>query len=583
MEAKTAKMENKVVLCGVLALFVAVLIVVSVSVSAYDQKILVDLTHAERISIDGITSPNLDTSSNSRVLNWTDWADYIRGEGYAVDVLTEGPISTEKLAGYNVLIIAEPDVTTSGPAYFTTEENDAIKSFVENGGGLLLMGTQLVGGSSPSEFTADYNTVYHYPEVLNALLANLSVDMRFAEGMIDGDPYDVMVEDDILDQVGGPKGNIWIHTGDKTHPIWNNVTDGKFAYWHGCSINVTDSSIDIVATGDDDTYTSVKNMDYSPVVKPPGSYPVAIATTEYGSGKIVAYGDAGCWQGAPPFGGSVINNPDYHEQEIALNLIEYLAKPTPITAGNITVLAKTTADSNGNYTFSNLTAGNYAITAVLHSPVGWTMGSVNASIGKGELLTDTDIWLNTAEEEAVNEILNTTVDPGGLTGTSSISGRVLAQTPFGVLPGANATVVIVQTGCFFDTSIPVNPYPSISGVHNGTLEVTRPIVVERMYTYACTGTGGHSEYVKIWNATGWNVSASWNSYKDNWHNITFDAPFTLEAGKTYYYTIRTGSYPQIYHTDELEADGGTIKCQEFVDANGKVYNNWIPAIRFEGS
>ena len=51
------------------------------------------------------------------------------------------------------------------------------------------------------------------------------------------------------DQVGGPKGNIWIHTGDKTHPIWNNVTDGKFAYWHGCSINVTDSSIDIVATG----------------------------------------------------------------------------------------------------------------------------------------------------------------------------------------------------------------------------------------------------------------------------------------------------------------------------------------------
>jgi len=79
------------------------------------------------LSTDGITSPNLDTSSNSRVLNWTDWADYIRGEGYAVDVLTEGPISTEKLAGYDVLIIAEPDVTTSGPAYFTIEENDAIR------------------------------------------------------------------------------------------------------------------------------------------------------------------------------------------------------------------------------------------------------------------------------------------------------------------------------------------------------------------------------------------------------------------------------------------------------------------------
>jgi hypothetical protein len=147
-------------------------------------------------------------------------------------------------------------------------------------------------------------------------------------------------------------------------------------------------------------------------------------------------------------------------------------------------------------------------------------------------------------------------------------------------------VVIAQTGFFFDTGAPSNPYPSISGVHNGTLEVTCPIVVERMHTHACTGTGGHSEYIKIWNATtGWSVNATWNGYTEDWHTIAFDAPFTLEAGKTYNYTIKTGSYPQIHHTgtDELDADGGTIKCQEFIDANGKVHSNWIPAIRFEGS
>jgi hypothetical protein len=56
-------------------------------------------------------------------------------------VLTEGPISTEKL---------------------------------ENGGGLLLMGTQLVGGNTVTEFMGDYHTVYHYPEVHNALLTNLT-------------------------------------------------------------------------------------------------------------------------------------------------------------------------------------------------------------------------------------------------------------------------------------------------------------------------------------------------------------------------------------------------------------------------
>ncbi|MEA2032635.1 MAG: hypothetical protein U9N41_03510, partial [Euryarchaeota archaeon] len=83
--------------------------------------------------------------------------------------------------------------------------------------------------------------------------------------------------------------------------------------------------------------------------------------------------------------------------------------------------------------------------------------------------------------------------------------------------------------------------------------------------------------------TGWNVNATWKGYTGDWHNISFDVPFTLEAGKTYNYTIRTGSYPQIHHTNELDADGGTIKCQEFIDANGKVYNNWIPAVRFERS
>ncbi len=66
--------------------------------------------------------------------------------------------------------------------------------------------------------------------------------------------------------------------------------------------------------------------------------------------------------------------------------------------------------------------------------------------------------------------------------------------------------------------------------------------------------------------------------------ITFDEPFTLEAGKIYNYEIRTGSYPQIHHTDELEvaSGAGTITCEEFTDANGKIYNDWIPAIKLGG-
>jgi len=48
----------------------------------------------------------------------------------------------------------------------------------------------------------------------------------------------------------------------------------------------------------------------------------------------------------------------------------------------------------------------------------------------------------------------------------------------------------------------------------------------------------------------------------------------------YSYVIRTGSYPQIIHAREYEAkEGGDITCTEFRDANGKVYEDWIPAIR----
>ena len=87
--------------------------------------------------------------------------------------------------------------------------------------------------------------------------------------------------------------------------------------------------------------------------------------------------------------------------------------------------------------------------------------------------------------------------------------------------------------------------------------------------------------MKIWNTSGWNVTAKWEGYSGDWHNISFGNTFTLEAGETYNYTIRTGSYPQIHHTDNLSTLAGFITCSEFIDANGKRYDNWIHAIRLE--
>jgi hypothetical protein len=134
----------------------------------------------------------------------------------------------------------------------------------------------------------------------------------------------------------------------------------------------------------------------------------------------------------------------------------------------------------------------------------------------------------------------------------------------------------------FDTRAPANPYPSIFGTHKGTITPNQTITVSKLYIYPCSGTGGHLEYVRIWNKTWGDVEAHWNGYVGDWHNITFDPMFTILANHTYNYTVITGSYPQIHHDTTLTVSDGEITCAEFTDANGKTYNNWIPAIRYAG-
>ncbi|MDI6810097.1 MAG: hypothetical protein QMD80_00190 [archaeon] len=109
----------------------------------------------------------------------------------------------------------------------------------------------------------------------------------------------------------------------------------------------------------------------------------------------------------------------------------------------------------------------------------------------------------------------------------------------------------------FDTRAPTNPYPSIFGTHNGTIMPSHDVTVNKMYTYSCPGTGGHSEFVMIWNDTiGECAVAEWDGYIGDYHNISFNKTLTLEKGVIYNYTIKTGSYPQIHHTNNLSTPAG---------------------------
>ena len=147
------------------------------------------------------------------------------------------------------------------------------------------------------------------------------------------------------------------------------------------------------------------------------------------------------------------------------------------------------------------------------------------------------------------------------------------------LTHTNITILSIKPSVvIFDTG--EGTYPSISGIHNGTITPNANITVSKLYTYFSLGTGGHTQYAAISYSNGMRIAeAHWNGYIEDWHNISFNTTFVLYANETYNYTIRTGSYPHIIHEKEFNATGGKITCSEFVDVNGNRHEDWIPAIK----
>ena len=163
----------------------------------------------------------------------------------------------------------------------------------------------------------------------------------------------------------------------------------------------------------------------------------------------------------------------------------------------------------------------------------------------------------------------------------NLDGVGLTDLLFGISTEMYAVTYHVVSPNLFDTGESPDPYPSIGGRHNGTITPLNDTVLHTLYTYACPGTGGHSKYVRIW-GNGVEVNATWDGYAGDWDTISFSEPLvTLVANMTYNYTIVTGSYPQIIHEKEFKATGGTITCNRFESANGRVYDQGIPAIRIE--
>ena len=280
-------------------------------------KILVDMTHGERLEIDGTTSNISVTDPYDVIVDATAWADDMREQGYAVDLFTSGEITASALSGYNMLAIICPDNTTSGPAYFTQDEADAIKAFVQKGGGLLLIGDNLLGtGDTPQDYENEYDAVYTYDIILNDLGDKTGFNVTFRN--------DTMCSDNESERIagGGPKGNIWTSNGSKSHRLWTDPnTFSKYTSWHACTLDI-DPDYDKIAWGVNTTYSTVKSRDYSPNITEEGSFPIAMATEDFGDGTVVWLGDASL-QGHVHYG-RLYDEPSYNLSKLHQNIAKYV-------------------------------------------------------------------------------------------------------------------------------------------------------------------------------------------------------------------------------------------------------------------
>jgi len=258
-----------------------------------------------------------------------------------------------------------------------------------------------------------------------------------------------------------------------------------------------------------------------------------------------------------------------------------------IDSVEITVIAPDLSLNSSDISFSNPNPTEGEIVTI--NATIRNLGLINATnvivqffdgIPEFEISNVTINAIRTGENETVNVTWNTTGKMGNHSISVMIDPNDLIEEMSETNNRASKSIVINEKQTqitFFDTG--KGTYPSIMGNHTGTIKPNHTVIASKLYTYPCPGTGGHTDYAEIGNAT-WNATATWKGYRDDWHNITFDKTVVLLENKTYTYTIRTGSYPQIIHEqNHTTLDGSFINCTKFTDANGKTYTNWIPAIR----
>ncbi|MCW3130812.1 MAG: DUF4350 domain-containing protein [Methanophagales archaeon] len=247
-----------------------------------------------------------DGYSEAKKITNTDWNGYsdlaamLEGKGFTVVEQNLNPITLDDLTCYDIVVFS--------PSWHNREidssEAEALAIYVQNGGGLFLMGENGVASWS-DKWDNSVSKVGKY----------FGIEFNFAMVCDPTDHYD---------NERDPDGGVDMpFITDISH---HKVTDGvsKFMIVWGTSLQVSDSALPIAYTDSDawlDT-NSIWNSDlkhwecYQDGSEELGRFPV-LAVSRYGSGKVVALGDSGL------FLNDWLDNYDHFD--LAHNIFEWLS------------------------------------------------------------------------------------------------------------------------------------------------------------------------------------------------------------------------------------------------------------------
>jgi hypothetical protein len=212
---------------------------------------------------------------------YRDWAERLSQKGYEVAANRTSPLTLSLLSQYDVCILALPTQP------FAPEEVAALKAFVANGGGLLLLADAFGGGT-----------------VLNPISQEFGITIN----------SDVLADWD--DSRPIRPFHFFIHTWPRPGPLTAYVD--LVMYDWGSSLTLQ-SPAWAFGTGDPDTW--IDDGDGQQELGETIGSPVGMAAGEYGAGRVVAIGDANLFMN--------MYSREFDNAQLSVNVVDWLAGEEP--------------------------------------------------------------------------------------------------------------------------------------------------------------------------------------------------------------------------------------------------------------